>query len=219
MRPDPIELPHPPQATDEESRKGITRAWRSNSTGGRGWAGCSTPDCFNRPGANTRGDSLRHSASTPESGRRRSSLRLRPVESNSISTRTPGRSWEGSLARRFVPPRHAPARLHGGGEARAGRPSPPIGRSETSHSGKRTRTSRGVYGLSIGGMRATAPLPPVWPTAWRASKGSSDATCRYGRIGLRSIAVRALAHWPVARWTAWSESWRGGGLPIRGKPP
>ena len=93
MRPDPIELPHPPQATDEESRKGITRAWRSNSTGGRGWAGCSTPDCFNRPGVNTRGDSWRHSASTPESGRRRSSLRLRPVESNSISTRTPGRSW------------------------------------------------------------------------------------------------------------------------------
>ncbi len=84
---------------------------------------------------------------------------------------------------------------------------------------KRTRTIRGVNGFSIGGARATAPRPPVWPTAWRASTGSSAATCRYGRTGSRSIAVRALDHWPVTRWTAWSGSWRGERLPIRGKPP
>ena len=49
---------------------------------------------------------------------------------------------------------------------------------QTSCSGKPTRTSRDVYDSSIGEARSTAPPPPVWPTAWRASKGSSDARCR-----------------------------------------
>ena len=218
MRPDPIELPHPPQATDEESRERDNACLEIELDGRAGLGRLFDARLFQPARVNTRGDSLRHSASTPESGRRRSSLRLRPVESNSISTRTPGRSWGGSLSRRSVPPRHALARPHGGGEPRAGRPSPPIGRSETSHSGKRTRTSRGVYALFIGGMRDRA-----------AASRLADSLA--GLEGVERCHVSLWSHritidcgpgaadWPVARWTAWSESWRGGGPPIRGKPP
>ena len=101
-----------------------------------------------------------------------------------------------------------PVKPDGGSEARPGLPSPPFGRAATSRSGKRTRTSRGAYGFSIADPRTTAPGLPVSPTAWRVSKGSSDVTCRSGRTGSRSIAVRARASWPDTRWTAWSISWR-----------
>ena len=220
MKPDPNEVPHPPQATDEESRE------RDNA--------CLEIELDGRAGLGRLVDARLFQPARREYARRllealceHPGVRKAEVDLASSTCRVEfdldsnTRAVMGGILGRGASDRLGTRRQDPMVEAKPALVDPhrlSVVRRPLALGNVRGRAGK-CTACSIGGTRATAPLPPVWPTAWRASKGSSDATCRYGRTGSRSIAVRALAHWPVARWTAWSESWRGGGLPIRGKPP
>ena len=190
MRPDPIELPHPPQATDEESRE------RDNA--------CLEIELDGRAGLGRLFDARLFQPARREYARRllealceHPGVRKAEVELASSTCRVEfdldsnTRAVMGGILGEAL--RTASARA---GKTPWWRRSPRWS-TLTAYRSFGDLSLWETYADEPGSVRlvhrgqcATAPLPPVWPTAWRASKGSSDATCRYGRIGLRSIAVR-----------------------------